>query len=284
MPLKLAWRLSLFAIGFAYVPNAAHAQSFATTEIKTPRQICRLIENEARKNGLPPSYFARLLWVESKFEPATVSPDGDLGIAQFSPQLAAQRRLEDPLDPRQAISEAGKYLAFLRVKFGNLGLATAAYDAGENRVENWLVGREALTPQTQDYVLTITGEAIEGFRQRRKTMVATPLEEGVAFARACRALAGETIDQDMGQLLDSPWAIQVAGHFDRNIAAQRWQDIKQENADLIGEHPVAIGQVKTSIGRTGMFAVRIGMDDRLGANTLCQSLRARGTACIVTKN
>ncbi|MEN0001699.1 MAG: lytic transglycosylase domain-containing protein [Pseudomonadota bacterium] len=252
--------------------------------MKTPRQICRLIENEARKNGLPPAYFARLLWAESKLNPDLATPDGDLGIAQFSQQLAEERQLEDPLDPRQAIPEAAEYLAFLRVKFGNLGLAAAAYDAGENAVEQWLVGEETLAPQTQDYVSAITGEAINEFRQRRRTIAAKPLEADVPFARACRNLAGEVTDQDMSNLLDSPWAIQIAGHFDRDIAAQKWEAIKQENQDLVSDHPVAIGRVKTSIGRNGMFAVRIGFDSRKSANTLCQSLRTRGTACIVTKN
>ena len=284
MPLKLAWRWGLLAISFAHVPSAVHAQSFAKTEIKTPRQICRLVENEARKNGLPPSYFARFLWTESKFDPNLTSPEGDAGIAQFSQQLAEERRLEDPLDPRQAIPEAAKYLAFLRVKFGNLGLAAAAYDAGESAVEKWLVGEEALPPQTQDYVSAITGEAIDEFRQRRRTITTKPLEADLPFARACRNLAGEVTDQDMGQLLDSPWAVQVAGHFDNDIAAQKWEAIKQENEDLVSDHPVAIGRVTTSIGRTGMFAVRIGFDSRAAADTLCQTLRTRGTACIVTKN
>ena len=54
--------------------------------------ICSLIEREAHRNGLPPAFFARLIWKESRFDALAVSPKGAEGIAQFMPATAERRR------------------------------------------------------------------------------------------------------------------------------------------------------------------------------------------------
>ena len=58
---------------------------------------------------------------------------------------------------RKALAASAAYLAELRTTFGNLGLAAAAYNAGEDRVRKWLAGTGSLPYETQDYVLSITG-------------------------------------------------------------------------------------------------------------------------------
>ena len=54
------------------------------------------------------------------------------------PETAAERGLDNPFDPLQAIPESARLLRDLSKKFGNLGLAAAAYNAGPKRVEDWL--------------------------------------------------------------------------------------------------------------------------------------------------
>src|ERR1700730_1595281 len=87
-------------------------------------------------NDLPEEFFTRLIWQESRFDPAAVSPAGAQGIAQFMPQTAAMRGLTNAFEPLQALRESASYLRELRLTFrGNLGLATAAYNAGPGPVE-----------------------------------------------------------------------------------------------------------------------------------------------------
>ena len=77
------------------------------------------------------------------------------------PRTAGERGLLDPFDPEQAIPEAARFLSDLKTKFGNLGLAAAAYNGGPNRVSAWLAGTSDLRQETRDYVRYITGRAVE---------------------------------------------------------------------------------------------------------------------------
>jgi hypothetical protein len=90
-----------------------------------------------------------------------VSHAGAQGIAQFMPATAHRMGLLDPFDPIQAIAKAAGLLRGLRARFGNLGLAAAAYNAGPKRIVDWLAKRAPLPPETQDYVRIITGRAAE---------------------------------------------------------------------------------------------------------------------------
>ncbi|MEL6268086.1 MAG: transglycosylase SLT domain-containing protein, partial [Pseudomonadota bacterium] len=63
------------------------------------RPICALIETSDERHGLPPSYFARLIWRESRFDARALSPKGAQGIAQFMPGTAKMVGLADPWDP-----------------------------------------------------------------------------------------------------------------------------------------------------------------------------------------
>ena len=63
--------------------------------------LCRLIENAARKHGVPEDFLTSLLWRESSFRAGVVSPKGAQGIAQFMPSTATARGLFDPFDPRR---------------------------------------------------------------------------------------------------------------------------------------------------------------------------------------
>src|SRR5262249_43520626 len=98
---------------------------------------------------------------ESRFNPRSVSRAGALGIAQFMPATARSRGLADPFDPDQAIAKSAEFLHDLVDRFGNFGLAAAAYNAGPQRVNDWLNGRKRLPGETRAYVRIITGYAVE---------------------------------------------------------------------------------------------------------------------------
>jgi soluble lytic murein transglycosylase-like protein len=95
----------------------------------------------AAENALPVEFFARVICQESRFNVRAVSRKGAEGIAQFMPRTADWRGLADPFDSLAALKASASYLRDLRNRFGNLGLAAAAYNAGPQRVQDWLVGR-----------------------------------------------------------------------------------------------------------------------------------------------
>jgi transglycosylase-like protein with SLT domain len=106
---------------------------------------------------LPATFFIRLLYQESSFKLGVVSSAGALGIAQFMPETAADRGVDNPLDALQAIPASAELLRDLYLKFGNLGLAAAAYNAEPKRIQDWLAKRASLPPETQKYVKIVTG-------------------------------------------------------------------------------------------------------------------------------
>lgn len=116
-----------------------------------------IIAQAALSSGVPESFLLRLLTRESRLNPQAVSVKGAQGIAQFMPTTAAEMGLDDPFDPAKAIPKAAELLRNLRARYGNWGLAAAAYNAGPGRVDSWLLGRSPLPTETVAYVASITG-------------------------------------------------------------------------------------------------------------------------------
>jgi uncharacterized membrane protein YeaQ/YmgE (transglycosylase-associated protein family) len=100
---------------------------------RSREEICDALAEATHNNDLPAHFFIRLLYQESSFRPYVISSAGALGIAQFTEETATDRGLDNPFDPLQAIPASGRLLRDLYQKFGNLGLAAAAYNAGPKR-------------------------------------------------------------------------------------------------------------------------------------------------------
>jgi uncharacterized membrane protein YeaQ/YmgE (transglycosylase-associated protein family) len=124
---------------------------------RSREEICDLLATATRSNDLPAHFFIRLLYQESNFRLGAISSAGALGIAQFTAETATDRGLDNPFDPAQAIPASARLLRDLYQKFGNLGLAAAAYNAGPRRISDWLANKGQLPQETQDYVKIITG-------------------------------------------------------------------------------------------------------------------------------
>jgi hypothetical protein len=160
--------LILLALTAAHRANAQTAAPPEETE-NSRYSVCQIIEAAAKTNGLPVDFFTRLIWQESRLRadvvgPVTRSGERALGIAQFMPGTAAERNLLEPFNPAAALPKSGEFLAELRAQFGNLGLAAAAYNAGPQRVRDFLAGTRELPTETRNYVLAITGHPIEDWK------------------------------------------------------------------------------------------------------------------------
>jgi len=248
-------------------------------------RICDLIETHADRHGLPKDYLARLIWKESRFDSKAVSPVGAEGIAQFMPATAKMRGLDDPFDIEQAIPASAKFLAELKAGYGNLGLASAAYNAGEGRVSRWLVSGGFLPLETEGYVLDIMGEDAANFANAAYTGTIRPLDKTLKFQDACRKLPiimSRTVP--MARVHLKPWGVQVAGNFRRSAAVRQWERVRARFPALLRQYEPVVGRVRTPIARRGVYAVRIGVEKRANADIICQQLRGAGGSCVVVRN
>ena len=156
----------------AFLPVVVYGQNapLRSNEI-ADQAACRMVEEAAAVTGIPIGLLTRLVWTESRFRPDATSTAGAQGIAQFMPLTAAERGLADPFDPAQAIMRAAELLADLDLRFGNLGLAVAAYNAGTGRIENWLAGNSLLPRETETYVHALTGRSAQDWANGRKEAI-----------------------------------------------------------------------------------------------------------------
>ena len=161
-------------------PWRPHAQATSDDDSALTNRtdgICTALERSASDYDIRSDYFTRLIWQESRFNPRSVSRAGALGIAQFMPATARSRGLADPFDPDQAIEKSAEFLRDLVDQFGNFGLAAAAYNAGPQRVNDWLSGRKRLPGETRAYVRIITGYAVEEWTRAEPTESESTINE-----------------------------------------------------------------------------------------------------------
>lgn len=278
--------------GQASSAASGEAAKAATTEAdaRGPRpsvdDICRTLAQAAADNELPEEFFTRLIWQESRFDPAAVSPAGAQGIAQFMPQTAATRGLTNAFEPLQALRESASYLRELRTTFrGNLGLAAAAYNAGPAQVEAWVAGHSRLPAETQAYVFIVTGYAPEAWTSKPLPQVhasATP-----SGAR-CVELAKLLIDSPRRHLpLTSspawgPWGVQLAGNWTEGRVLATYEQLRRKYSTILGDRlPLVMYAPRRDLPT---FMVRVSENNRKDAEALCAKLKAAGGACVVFRN
>jgi hypothetical protein len=241
----------------------------------------------AREHDLPPHFFARLIWRESLFRADVISPKGAEGIAQFMPGTARMRGLADSFDVVQALGASSLYLDELRDRFGNLGLAAAAYNAGEGGLRTFL-GKGGLPLETRDYVFAITGNTVETWRDDPPSAVAEPLDPKRNFLDGCIRLATRRILREPVLLASAdwaPWGVQLAATFDPAVTSRLMNaSLARFPAALRGERAVIIRQKRVKSGMRPKYQARIGRENKKEADALCDAIRKAGVACGVVKN
>ena len=115
--------------------------------------VAPAINAAAAGAGIDARLLAALVWTESTFNQAAVSPAGAIGLAQLMPGTAAGLGV-DPYDPVQNLQGGARYLRIQLERFGRIDLALAAYNAGPGRVVE--AGYEVPEiVETQLYVLRV---------------------------------------------------------------------------------------------------------------------------------
>jgi len=262
-------------------PNPASA-----SHPPTPDDICRALEQDAAENELPVEFFARVIWQESRFNARAVSSKGAQGIAQFMPATADYRGLIDPFDPIEALKNSARYLRDLRARFGNLGLAAAAYNAGPGRVSAWLTSRRPLPGETRNYVAIITGWTADEWASTNPPKTSeTTIPQGVPCTRLANLiLAPKEQAQRMAAYVPR-WGMQLTANWSESKAWATYRMIQKQYAALIGDRePIVIRSRGIGLGFAMRYNIRIADDDRAYLEKFCQKLIASGGACVVLRN
>jgi hypothetical protein len=249
--------------------------------------VCRIIAREARRRALPANFLARLIWRESLFDPNAISPKGAQGIAQFMPGTARERGLADPFVPHEALQASAYLLSDLRDRFGNLGLAAAAYNAGPNAVAKWRAGTNILPVETQDYVMFITGRAVDDWSLPATSHPMPGLGSHADFDDSCRKLATRRLDPSpaMPRAVMKPWGSIVAGNRSANVALRSFAQIRQRHPKLFADRePLVVKKASPGMGSSRIAYVMIGADSRAEAEAFCARLHAAGGDCLAERN
>jgi hypothetical protein len=134
-----------------------HFEPVPPSPVTTAGPFANLIHAAAQKHGLDENLIARVIAMESNFNPRAASRRQALGLMQLLPQTAAHYSVADIFDPAQNIEAGAHYLKDLLTRYrGNLTLALAAYNAGPEMVERY--GGIPPFPETQNYVRQITSK------------------------------------------------------------------------------------------------------------------------------
>lgn len=111
------------------------------------------IARAAQRHGLDEKLLHALVIVESAYRHDAMSPAGAGGLTQLMPGTAADLGVADRFDVEQNLSGGADYLARQLLRFGDLRLALAAYNAGPDRVAR--LGRIPDIAETRSYVVSV---------------------------------------------------------------------------------------------------------------------------------
>jgi hypothetical protein len=135
-------------------------------------------------HGVSSELIKAVIQVESEFDRLAVSSKGAQGLMQLMPFTARRFGVADSFDPRQNIFGGVQYLRFLLDMFnGNVALALAGYNAGENAVTRY--GGIPPYRETRNYVDKI--QSILGGGVRVASGSTTPI---TGFAPSPTAITG----------------------------------------------------------------------------------------------
>lgn len=135
------------------------------------------VSEAAARFELSEGLILAVMRTESGGNPRAISPAGAMGLMQIMPAtwpgLSAQHRLgADPFDIRANILAGAAYLRAMLDRYGDPGIALAAYNAGPRRVDDWRAGTQSLPAETVAYVARIA-------RAGRMASLALPARDAI---------------------------------------------------------------------------------------------------------
>lgn len=207
----------------------SHGDAMRIYDLRFPLASQDGLVPQARQAGIEPAWAYGILRAESAWQSDAHSGADARGLMQLLPDTAAKVAQRSGLswgggqtlyDPTVNIALGTRYLAEMAARYnGSSWLASAAYNAGPNRVDQWLSERGTLAPdvfvatipfkETREYVARVMAFAVIYDWRLNSDVVplatrmnpigqayAIPTSGTVRRAVSCPATAGSTADDD----------------------------------------------------------------------------------------
>jgi D-alanyl-D-alanine carboxypeptidase len=277
------------------------------------------VDEAARRFGLPAHWIRAVMRQESGGQQQAVSPVGAMGLMQLMPQTYAGLRDRyglggDPFEPRDNIMAGTAYLREMYDRFGAPGFL-AAYNAGPQRVDDYLASGESLPEETTNYLLALApqlgpdtqmtgplaayaGNAAEA----APVMLATAAPTQRSFASGCDSDAAYDPDHPchaLERVASAPaptppvvlasaaaprggWAIQVGAFTSASLARSIAQRAEEEEPVLLGGAAISVPPT-SPFGGSVLYRARLVALSQSLADLACQRLNAQQLPCIVVR-
>lgn len=135
----------------------------APAKVPIPDRYIAKVAELSHRYDLSPALIEALVWQESRWRSAAVSPAGARGLAQLMPGTARDLGV-DPDVPEANLEGGARYLRAQLDRFGgDLEKALAAYNAGPKRVAD--ANGVPRIRETQNYVASIIGRLADYSRR-----------------------------------------------------------------------------------------------------------------------
>ena len=149
-----------------------------------PLKYESIVRGHAKNYHLDPALLAAVIDQESKFHSDVKSSSGAIGLMQLLPDTAkgiavhtggTRFRVQDLYDPEINVRYGAWYLRHLLDKYGDERTALAAYNAGQENVDEWRrAGRGIAFSETRHYVMRVERLKTLYRRGYHKELAATP--------------------------------------------------------------------------------------------------------------
>lgn len=144
---------AIFAVSPQPGLEAAPEQVEAVRLPESAQPFDDAVGDAAKRHRIDPKLLHALVAIESSYRPGAVSRAGAGGLTQLMPGTADDLGVRDRFEPRANLMGGADYLARQLVRFGDVRLALAAYNAGPDRVAR--LGRIPRIAETEAYVAAV---------------------------------------------------------------------------------------------------------------------------------
>jgi hypothetical protein len=169
----------------------------------------------------------------------------------------------------------------LRARFK---LAAAAYNAGPQRVRDWLAGKRTLPSETQSYVRIVTGHSVQEWARPEQVVLAITIPREMSCGETAK-MAERPQSPSAVSRPKPTWIAQLIGDSSETNALARFRQLQKKHQALLGTYEPVIVRTTLRVRPEPIWTrIRVELDTRQAAESLCSRLEVVGEHCLVQRN